>query len=91
MRVAVDETRDGAEPASVDILDVAGERREVAHGSHRLDPSVAGDEKRVLDHLDVPELASAEWRVRASRSGELHEVADEEPGHVAGTPGRLTT
>ena len=28
MRVAVDETRDGAEPASVDILDVAGERRQ---------------------------------------------------------------
>ena len=42
MRVAVDETRDGAEPASVDLLDVAGERREVAHGPTASIQSVAG-------------------------------------------------
>ena len=47
MRVAVDETGDGAEPASVDLLDVAGERREVAHGPHRLDRAVADEDKRV--------------------------------------------
>ena len=55
VRVAVDEPRDRAEPAAVDLVDVAVERRQVAHPPHRLDRVAVAEDVRVLEHLDLAE------------------------------------
>ena len=65
VRVAVDEARDRAEPAAVELLDVAVERRQLAHRAHRLDRPAVAEDVRVLDRVDL--RASARPRSGASR------------------------
>ena len=78
VRVAVDEARDRAEAAPVELLDVAVERAEVAHPPGRRDPPVLAEDVGVLDDLDLAERRAAERCSRARRGGELREVADEQ-------------
>jgi hypothetical protein len=52
MRVAVDEPRDRAEPAGVDLLDVAVDTAEVAHPSDGRDAALLAEQVRVLEHVD---------------------------------------
>ena len=59
MRVAVDEPRHGAEPGAVELLDLAVERREVAHPPDRLDRLAVAEDVRVLDHVDRAQVGAA--------------------------------
>ena len=78
VRVAVDEPRDRAQPAPVDLDDVAVERRQVAHAPHRLDRVAGAEDVRVLEHLDVAERGAAQRRLTAGRRRQLRQVADEQ-------------
>ena len=82
MRVAVDEARDRAEAAAVDLDDVAVERRQVAHAPDRLDRLAAAEDVRVLEHVDLAERGPAQRRVAPGRRRELREVADEQRARV---------
>ena len=84
MRVAVDESRNGAESAPVDLLDLVVDRAEVAHAPDRRDSLIRTEQVRVLEHLDLREGAPAERRSAAGRADELGEVADEEPPRSGG-------
>ena len=64
MRVAVDEARDRAQPAAVELDDVAVERRQVAHPPDGLDRVAVAEDERVLEHLDVAERRSAQRGAR---------------------------
>src|SRR5215211_7467628 len=78
VRVAVDETRDRAEAAAVELLDIAVHRPEVGHAPHADDAVSVGQDERVLDHLDVAERAPSKRRAGAARRGELLEIADQQ-------------
>ena len=78
--MAVDEARDRAAAAAVDLLDVAVEAPQIAHAPDGLDLPVVAEDERVLDHLDLAQRGAPERRVAAGRCGELREVADEQPG-----------
>ena len=95
MRVAVDEARDRAQAAAVELVDVARERPEVAHATKGLDLAAAAEDVRVLVHEYVAEVATANGRRRARRRrGELREVADEQPrlvGHASRADGRSSS
>ena len=78
VRVAVDEPRHRAEPATVELLRVADARVEVAHPPHRLDPALTAEDVCVLDHLDGAQVAAAERRAGAPRRRHLRQVADEQ-------------
>ena len=56
MCVAVDEARDRAEAATVELLEVAVERSQVAHAPDRRDPVAVAEDERVVDHVDRGEL-----------------------------------
>ena len=60
MSVAVDEARDCAEPASVELLDVVLECRQVSHAAGRLDATRTAQHVRILHHVDVGEGAPAQ-------------------------------
>ena len=80
VRVAVDEPRDGAEPAAVDLLDLAVEPRpQLAHRTDGGDSPVLAEDVRVLDDLDPAERVAAKRRLAAGGRRELCEVADEQP------------
>ena len=83
VRVAVDEPGDRAESASVELLDVAVERRQVAHAADRLDRAAGTEDVRVRQHVDLAERGSAQWGLGAGRRRELREVADEQAAGVA--------
>ena len=95
VRVAVDQARDRAPPAPVELLDFAARIHELAHASYRLDAAVEAEDIGVLDHVHVAERRTAQRRsVRYLRRGDLGEVADQEPAptgpfvrHPRGRPG----
>src|SRR5205085_9401186 len=60
VRVAVDEAGDRAEAAARELLDLAVERRQVAHPPDRLDRLAAAEHERVLEHVHLAERAAAE-------------------------------
>ena len=78
VRVAVDEPRQGAEAAAVELLGVADAAVEVAHPPHRLDAPAAAEDIRILGHLDAAEVATAQRRALAGRRHHLREVPDEQ-------------
>ena len=53
VRVTVDEARDRRQPATVDLVDVAVERSEVAHPTDCLDPPAFAEHVGVVGHGDV--------------------------------------
>ena len=78
--MAVDEPRDRAEPAAVDLLDVAVEPSgELAHAARRPRSSALAEDERVLDDVDLAERRAAQGRLVPRRRHELREVADEQP------------
>ncbi len=77
VRVAVDESRDRGQPAPVDLLDVAGERSQLAHLADRDDASVLAEDVGALDHVEEPERLATKGRGAAGRRGDLREVADQ--------------
>jgi phage repressor protein C with HTH and peptisase S24 domain len=89
MRVAVDEARQRAEPAAVELLEVAVGRREVAHAADRGDATVLAENVRVLEHRELAERPPPERRLVAGRRDQLGQVADEEPARRRGRVGRL--
>ena len=78
VRVAVDEARDRREPATVDLLDVVIEARQVAHRSRRRDATVLAQHVRVSDDVDLAQRVAAKRRGAPRRRRDLREVADEE-------------
>ena len=78
MRVAVDEPWDGAEPAPVELDDVALQAAELAHGADARDEAALAQDERLLDRLDASEVRAAERGALTCRGGELREVADQE-------------
>ena len=79
MRVAVDEARERAEPAPVELLDVAVQGAELAHPPHLGDAAVLAQDVAALDDVDAAEIDSPQRRARARRGHDLLEVADEQP------------
>ena len=88
VRVAVDEARDGTAPRRVELLDVAGERAELAHAPHLHDLRSLHEDVRTLDDHHFPQQRSAQRRGVAGRRHELRDVADEEAAHAPGSIGR---
>ncbi len=86
VRVAVDEPGDRREPSAVDLLDVAVERRQVAHAADLLEETVTHQDVRVLDDVDPAERVAAKRCAVARRRRELGEVSNEEAAH-----GSITT
>ena len=84
VRVAVDEARNDAQAAAVQLLDVARERVEVPHAADVDDPSVLAEHVRVVDHLGLVERSTAKRRGTPRRAGELLEVTDQQPPHRGG-------
>jgi hypothetical protein len=76
--VAVDEPGHRAEASAVQLLDLAVERRQLAHAAGRRHAPVLAEQERVLDQDGLAQGAPAQRRGRARRRGELLEVADEQ-------------
>ncbi len=87
MRVAVDKARNRTQLATIDLDNVAVERRQVAHASHSLDRVAGAENVRVLEHVDRTERRPAQRRLTPRRRRELREVADEQLHAVRGTDG----
>ena len=83
MRVTVDEAGNRTQAASVELMHVAVECRQVAHAADGLDRVAGAEDVRVLDQLDVAESRPAQWRVEPSRRGQLREVPDQQPSGCA--------
>ena len=83
VRVTVDEPGDRAEPASVELVDLAVETRQVTHAADGLDRRARTEDVRVLEHLNLAERASAQRRGDAGGSRELCEIADEQAALAA--------
>ena len=76
--VAVHQARDGAQPPTVELDDLALDRREVAHPSDGLDRVAGTEDKRVFEHVDLVERRSAQRGVSSGGRRELRQIADEE-------------
>jgi len=83
VRVAVDEPRDRAETAAVDLLDLSSEGRQVTHTADSLDRLTRTEDVRMLDHVHLAERAAAQRRRSARGTRNLGEVADEEAALAA--------
>ena len=81
MGVTVDEPRNRREPAAVQLLDIAGERRQVAHRADLLDDPALDQDIRVLEDLDRAECRPAKRRSGARRRRQLGQVANEQAAH----------
>src|SRR5262245_51113638 len=79
MRVAVDETRHGTQPAAVQLDDVARERSELAHAPDGFDPLAGAEDERILEESDGTERTPAKRRLAARGRDDLGQVADEQP------------
>ena len=90
VRVAVHEPGDRTQASPVELEDVARECPEVGHAAGRNDHAALGEHERVLDELDLAELAPAQGRCAASMGDELREIADEQAlgGRLAWLGGR---
>ena len=84
MGVAVDEPRDRAQAAGVDLLDLALEGAERAHPSDRLDLGAAAEDVGVVDPV---EIARARCRA-AARRGRPGSRPGRDRGSGAGSRGR---
>ena len=80
MGVAVDEARDRALAAAVDLLDLAVQRAQVAHAPDGFDRTVAHEHETVLDHANVFQLGSTQRRTARPGRCDLREVTDEQAG-----------
>jgi hypothetical protein len=78
MRVAVDETGDGAAAPAVELVHLAAERPEVAHPTDGGDRLAVHEDVGVLEHVDVCESGAAQRGVRARRARHLRQVAQQE-------------
>src|SRR4029450_10087653 len=78
VRMAVHQPGDRTEPRTVELLDVAARRRQVAHRADGLDPAVNAEHVGVLDPLDLAERLAAQRGTGSRRRGELLEVANQE-------------
>ena len=82
VRVAVDESGDGAEAASVQLLDLAlglaQARAKLSHRAERGDASVFAQDVRVADDLDIRERRAPERCLAAAGCRKLGEIADEQ-------------
>ena len=83
VRVAVDEPRNRAEAAAVDLLDLSSEGRQVTHTADSLDRLTRTEDVRILDHVHLAERAAAQRRRSARGTCNLGEVADEEAALAA--------
>ncbi len=83
MRVAVDEPRQRAEAAPVELVRLAVEARQVAHPPDGADAVAVAEHVRVVDHLHCAEGAAAHGRTVARGRDELAEIADEQARPVA--------
>ena len=81
VRVAVDEPGNGAQPGAVELLHVAGDRREVAHPSDRCDRRAAAEHVGILDHAHRTEVGAARHRPRSRGRRDLCQVAKEQISH----------
>ena len=79
MRVAVDEARDRAEAAPVELDDVAVEHRQLAHEADGGDRVAGTEDVGVLDDVDGTERRAPQRGVSSSGRGKLRKVANEEP------------
>ena len=66
VRMAVDEAGDGAEAATVELLDVPIERRQLRHRAHCLDRPAVAEHVRALDELPLAQAGSTQWCVTPS-------------------------
>src|SRR5262249_56633832 len=85
--MAIDESRDRAEPAAVDLDDVALERLEVAHPPDGCDLVAIAHDVCVFDDLDRAELGATERCVPARRRRDLREPANEQRHAASGACG----
>src|SRR5207249_9559048 len=76
--VTVDEPRNRAQTAAVELDDVSGERPEIAHPSAARDDTVLAEQEGVVGHLDLAERLSTQGRGAIRRGHELRQVADEQ-------------
>ena len=83
VRVAVDEPRDRAETAAVELLDVAVERAEVPHATDLGDARAVAEDERVLEDVDLAEGGPTQRRGRARGADDLREVAQQQPRRLA--------
>ena len=60
VRVAVDEARNGAQTAAVELLDVAVECRQLRHRAHRCDRRAVAEHVRALDELSLAQSGSTQ-------------------------------
>ncbi len=60
VRVAVDEARDGAQAAAVELFDVTIERGQVRHRAHSLDRLAVAEHVRPLDELPLAQAGSTQ-------------------------------
>ena len=82
VRVAVHESGDGAEAATVQLLDLAlglaQARAKLSHRAERGDSSVFAQHVRVADDLDIRERRTPERCLAARGCRKLREIADEQ-------------
>jgi hypothetical protein len=78
VRVAIDETRDRAQPAAVELDELAVEGREIAHPAHSLDRLSVAEDEGVFEYRDVAEGRAAQGRTGSGRRGQLRQIANEQ-------------
>src|SRR2546426_2728492 len=85
VRVAVDEPGNGAQSAAVELHDVAGQGRKVAHETDGLDLPALAEHEGVFEHVHLAQRLPAQRRTAARRRDQLREVANQETrGNVRG-------
>ena len=82
VRVAVDQAGHGAEPARVELVDLAVQRRQILHPADGLDDAVPAQDVRGFENVDLAEGRAAKRRIVSGGCRELAEVANEQPRHV---------
>src|SRR5439155_12900336 len=82
VRMTVDEARDRARPAPVELLDVTLEVRQIAHVPGGCDSTVLAEQEGMLHDLDLAQALPAQGRTRSSANDELREIADEQSAHA---------
>ncbi len=69
----------GGQASPVELLDLSVEPAQVPHAPDALDAAADTEDVRILEHVQLAERRTAEWRGRARRCRELAKVAHEEP------------
>ena len=85
MGMAVDEARDRAQAACVELIDLALDLREITHPSDAGNGSVLAEDIGILDHVDLPQVRAAQRTVATGRSRDLNEIADQQAARPAVT------